>query len=147
MEWDRLIRADLSSGFYVGVAAARYMIGRGRGKIITTCSVQSAAARPSIGPYVAAKSGLAGLTRAMCAEWGRYGIQANGIGPGYIATDMTDALTGDEAFASWLAERVPAGRWGRPEDLVGAAVFLASPASDFVNGQVLYVDGGLLAVV
>jgi gluconate 5-dehydrogenase len=105
----------------------------------------SEAARPTTGNYSAAKGGLKLLTKAMAVEWGRHGIQANGIGPGYILTDLTKRLAEEPEFDAWVKGRTPAGRWGTPDDLVGAAVFLSSPASDFVNGHVLYVDGGFLA--
>jgi gluconate 5-dehydrogenase len=109
--------------------------------------VTSELARETTAPYAAAKGGLKMLTRAMCAEWARHGIQANAIAPGYFDTDLTQALTADVAFDAWLRARVPAGRWGVPADLGGAVVFFASSASDYVNGQILYVDGGLTAVV
>ena len=123
------------------------MIERGRGKIVNTCSATSEMGRETIGPYTASKGGLRQLTRAMCADWARLGIQANGIGPGYFRTEMNRDLQESEEFVTWLERRVPARRWGDPDELAGAVVFLASPASDYVNGQILYVDGGLLAVV
>jgi gluconate 5-dehydrogenase len=145
--WRRLIEVNLSSAFIVGQAVARRMIERGQGKIINVCSLQSEVARPGIAPYAAAKGGLKMLTRGMCADWARHGIQVNGIGPGYFATELTRPLREDPGFDQWLRSRTPAGRWGDPEELAGAAIFLAAPASDFVNGQVLYVDGGILAVI
>jgi gluconate 5-dehydrogenase len=123
------------------------MIARGRGKIVNTCSVTSEVGRETIGPYTASKGALKMLTRAMCADWARHGIQANGLGPGYFRTELNAALQEDPEFDAWLRARVPAGRWGDPSELGGAVVFLASAASDFVNGQILYVDGGLLAVL
>ena len=123
------------------------MIERGRGKIVNTCSVTSEVGRESIGPYTASKGALKMLTRAMCADWGRHGIQANGIGPGYFRTEINTVLQEDPEFDAWVRRRVPAGRWGEPSELGGAVVFLASAASDFVNGQILYVDGGLLATM
>jgi gluconate 5-dehydrogenase len=105
----------------------------------------SEASRPGVGPYAASKGGLKLLTRAMAAEWGRHNIQVNAIGPGYFRTEMTEHLFRDRKFSRWVAERTPAGRWGRPGELVGTAVFLSSRASDFVNGQIIYVDGGLLS--
>jgi gluconate 5-dehydrogenase len=126
---------------------APQMIERGSGKIVNTCSVTSEVGRETIGPYTASKGGLRQLTRAMCADWGRHGIQANGIGPGYFRTEMNRDLQESPAFVEWLEQRVPAGRWGRVEELGGAVVFLASAASDYVNGQILYVDGGMLAVL
>lgn len=146
-DWEAVLRTDLTSAFVVGRAVARGMVERGRGKIINICSVQTELARPSIAPYTAAKGGLRNLTRAMTAEWARHGVQVNGIAPGYFATELTSALVADPEFSSWVAQRTPAGHWGRVEDLVGPAVFLASEASNFVNGQVLFVDGGMTAVV
>jgi gluconate 5-dehydrogenase len=145
--WRRLLDTNLTSAFVVGRAAARGMVERGRGKIVNVCSLQSELARPGIAPYAAAKGGLKLLTQGMCAEWGPAGVQVNGIGPGYFATELTRPLTNDAAFDAWLRGRTPAGRWGRPEELVGALLYLASPASDYVCGQVLYVDGGLSAVI
>ena len=142
-----LLDVNLTSAFIVAKAVAPRMIERGRGKIVNVCSVTGELARETIAPYSAAKGALKLLTRSMCAEWARHGIQANGIGPGYLRTDLTTALQADPAFDAWVRQRVPAGRWGEPEELGGAVVFLSSPASDFVNGQILYVDGGLLAVV
>ena len=146
-EWERVLAVNLTSAFVVARAVAPQMIERGAGKIVNTCSVTSEVARETIGPYSASKGALKLLTRAMCAEWARHGIQANGIGPGYFRTEMNTVLQEDPEFDAWLRRRVPAGRWGDPRELGGAVVFLASAASDFVNGQILYVDGGLLAVV
>ena len=145
--WHEVLAANLSSAFFVGRAVARHMIPRGRGKIVTTCSLMSEVGRPGTGPYTATKGGLKMLTRAMSADWARFGIQANGIGPGYFATELTKALVDDEQFSAWVRSRTPAGRWGDTEELVGAAVFLASDASSFVNGQNIYVDGGVLSVL
>jgi gluconate 5-dehydrogenase len=146
-EWQRIIDVNLTSAFLVARAVAPQMIERGRGKIVNTCSVTSEVGRETIGPYTASKGALKMLTRAVCADWARHGIQANGIGPGYFATEMNTVLQEDPKFDAWLRARVPAGRWGDPSELGGAVVFLASAASDFVNGQILYVDGGMLAVV
>lgn len=146
-EWRELMSTNVDSVFYVGQAVARHMIRRGRGKIINVASVQSELARPTIAPYAASKGAVRNLTKGMCADWAGLGLQVNAIGPGYFATPLNRDLHEDAAFDAWLRRRTPAGRWGRLEDLHGAAVFLASSASDFVNGQVLYVDGGLLAVV
>ncbi len=146
-EWQQIIEVNLTSAFLVARAVAPQMIARGRGKIVNTCSVTSEVGRETIGPYTASKGALKMLTRAMCADWARHGIQANGIGPGYFRTELNTALQEDPEFDAWLRARVPAGRWGEPSELGGAVVFLASAASDFVNGQILYVDGGLLAVV
>ena len=145
--WREVLDGNLTSAFYVGRAAARHMIPRGRGKIVTTCSVLSQAGRAGTGVYTATKGGLQMLTRAMCADWARFGIQANAIGPGYFATELNQALVDDERFDAWLRTRTPAGRWGEIEELVGVALFLASDASSYVNGQIIYVDGGLLAVL
>ena len=146
-QWQHVIDMNLTSAFLVARAVAPGMIDRGRGKIVNTCSVTSEVGRQTIGPYTASKGALKMLTRAMCADWARHGIQANGIGPGYFRTEMNTTLQEDAAFDAWLLARVPAGRWGDPAELEGAAVFLASAASDFVNGQIIYVDGGMLAVL
>ena len=146
-DWRRVVDTNLTSAFLVAREAARGMVSRGRGKIVNVASLQSELARPGIGPYAAAKGGVRMLTRAMCAEWGPAGVQANAIGPGYFATDLTRALVEDEAFGEWVRSRTPAGRWGRVEDLVGALLFLVSPASDYVCGQTIFVDGGITAVV
>ena len=143
--WDTLMRTNLDSVFNVGKAAARHMIGRGQGKIINICSVQTALARPGIAPYTASKGAVANLTKGMCTDWAKHGLQVNGLAPGYFETELTEALVRDEAFTAWLANRTPAGRWGKVDELVGAAVFLASPSSSFVNGHILYVDGGITA--
>ena len=145
--WRSVIDTDLTSAFLVGRTVARRMIQRGRGKIINVCSVQSELARPGIAAYTAAKGGLRNLTRAMAAEWSRAGLQVNGLAPGYILTELTRPLAADPEFDAWVRNRTPAHRWGRPEDLAGPAVWLASPASDFVTGQVIYVDGGMTSVV
>jgi gluconate 5-dehydrogenase len=142
-----MIDVNLTSAFLVARAVAPGMIERGRGKIVNVCSVMSELARPTVGAYAATKGALKMLTRSMCAEWAPHGIQANGIAPGYIRTELTKPLQDNAEFDAWLRARVPAGRWGEPAELGGAVVFLASPASDFVNGQVLVVDGGLSAVV
>ena len=146
-DWDAVMRTNVDGVFYVSQAVARHMIRRGRGKIINIGSVQSELARPTIAPYTASKGAVRNLTRGMCADWAPLGLQVNAIGPGYFATPLNKALRDDPAFDAWLRQRTPAGRWGKLEDLHGAAVFLASSASDFVNGQTLYVDGGMLAVV
>lgn len=146
-DWRRILEVNLTSAFIVARAVVKDMLARQAGKIINICSMQSELGRPGIAPYAASKGGLKMLTRAMAAEWGKYNIQVNGIGPGYFLTDMTRPLAADEKFDAWLRGRTPAGRWGRPEELTGPAVFLASDASSYVNGQILYVDGGMLACV
>ena len=146
-EWRTVLDTNLTSAYLVARAVAPGMIDRGTGKIVNVCSVMSELARETIAPYTAAKGGLKMLTRAMCSEWARHGIQANAIAPGYFDTDLTEQLRADAEFDVWLRARVPAGRWGVPDDLAGAVVFLSSTASDHVNGQILYVDGGLTAVV
>jgi gluconate 5-dehydrogenase len=145
--WRAVMAANLDSLFFVGQAVARKMLPRGRGKIVNTCSLTSEVARPTIAPYTAAKGAVKMLTRAMCVEWAPSGLQVNGIGPGYFKTELNRALIEDAAFDAWLRKRTPAGRWGEVEELQGVAVFLASDASAYVNGQVIYVDGGLLASV
>jgi len=146
-DWNDLLACNLSSVYYVGKAVARHMIPRGRGKIINIGSVQCELARPGIAPYTATKGAVRNLTRGMCADWARHGLQINAIGPGYFDTPLNKALVEDPVFDEWLRKRTPAQRWGRMEDLHGAAIFLASSASDFVNGQVLFVDGGIVAVI
>ncbi|WPH23254.1 SDR family oxidoreductase [Variovorax paradoxus] len=147
-EWDRVLRTNLTSAFLVGREAARRMIERkSGGKIINIGSLTSEAARATVAPYTAAKGGIKMLTRAMTAEWAEHDIQANAIGPGYMATEMNTALIQNPAFDGWVKSRTPARRWGRPDELAGTAIYLASSASDYVNGQILYVDGGMLAVL
>jgi gluconate 5-dehydrogenase len=145
--WREVIDTNLSSVFRVGREVARGMVPRRRGKIINICSLQSELGRYSIAPYAASKGGVRMLTRNMCAEWAQHNIQVNGIGPGYFKTELTRALVDDETFSDWLCARTPANRWGDVSELKGAAIYLASQASDYVNGQILYVDGGLSAVV
>jgi gluconate 5-dehydrogenase len=123
------------------------MIARGRGKIINICSIMSDVSRPTIGNYAAAKGGLKMLTRAMAVEWAKHGVQSNAIAPGYFVTELNKPLVENVEFNKWICGRTPAGRWGQPEELSGAAVFLASRASDFINGQILAVDGGILAAL
>ena len=143
--FERLLQTNIASVFHVGQAVARHMIRRGRGKIINISSVQSALARPSIAPYTATKGAVTNLTKGMAADWARHGLQCNGIAPGYFATELNAALTQDPEFSAWLEKRTPAGRWGRVEELIGTAIFLASDASSFVNGQMIFVDGGITA--
>ena len=141
--WEQLLKTNISSVFYVGQAVARYMIARGCGKIVNIASVQSELARPGIAPYTATKGAVKNLTRGMSTDWAKYGLQVNAIAPGYFRTPLNQALVDNPEFSSWLETRTPAGRWGDVEELVGAAVFLSSNASSFVNGHTLYVDGGI----
>jgi len=145
--WQELLETNLTSAFLVARVVAPGMIARKSGKIINICSLMSDLARPTTGGYAAAKGGLKMLTRAMAAEWAKHNLQINGLGPGYFATELTRPLVEDTAFNQWICNRTPAARWGQPEELVGAAVFLASAASNFINGQILYVDGGLSAAI
>lgn len=145
--WEEVLRTNLTSALLVSRAVAPGMIRQGGGKIICTLSLMSELGRRTTGPYTASKGGLKMLVKAMCAEWAEHNLQINGIGPGYVATEMTAPLVQDEQFSGWVRGRTPAGRWGQPSELAGAAVFLASRASDFVNGQVIYVDGGMSAVL
>lgn len=146
-QWRAVVDTNLTSAFLMSQAVASGMLARGSGKIINIGSIQSQLARPSITPYSASKGGIVMLTKGLCADLAGYDIQCNALAPGYFATELTRALVEDEEFSSWVRNRTPAGRWGRAEDLVGACVFLASDASRFVNGQVLFVDGGMSAVV
>jgi len=131
--------------FHVGQACARHMIGRGAGKIVNIASVQTALARPGIAPYTPTKGAVANLTKGMATDWARYGLQCHAIAPGYFDTPLNAALVDDPEFGAWLEKRTPAGRWGKVDELVGAAVFLSSDASSFVNGHTLFVDGGITA--
>ena len=142
-KWQLLLQTNVTGVFNVGKAVARRMIPRGKGKIINVASVQSELARPGIAPYTATKGAVKNLTRGMCTDWAKHGLQVNAIAPGYFRTELTQALVDDPEFSAWLAKRTPAGRWGDVQELIGAAVFLASDASSFVNGHVLYVDGGI----
>jgi gluconate 5-dehydrogenase len=136
-----LMRVNVESAFLTGQAVG------GRGKIINICSVQSELGRPGIAPYTATKGAVKMLTKGMCADWAKYGIQVNAIGPGYFRTPLNQALVDNQEFSSWLEKRTPAGRWGEVGELVGAAIILASDASSFVNGHILYVDGGITSVL
>jgi gluconate 5-dehydrogenase len=147
-DWQRVLDTNLTAAFIVGRETAKRMIARGRGgKIINIASLVSEAARATVAPYTAAKGGIKMLTRSMAAEWAQFDIQANAIGPGYILTEMNTALIENPAFDAWVRSSNPAGRWGKPEELVGTAVYLASAASNYVNGQIIYVDGGWLSVL
>jgi gluconate 5-dehydrogenase len=146
-EWQKVMDVNLTSAFVVGREAAKRMIPRGRGKVINIGSLTSALARATVAPYTVAKGGIKMLTQAMAAEWAAAGIQANAIGPGYMITDMNQALIDNPTFDAWVKGRTPAKRWGKPDELVGTAIFLASDASNYVNGQIIYVDGGIMAVL
>ena len=147
-DWQRVLDTNLNAAFLVGREAARRMVARGRGgKIVNIGSLTSEAGRATVAPYTVAKGGIKMLSRAMAAEWARFDIQANSIGPGYILTDMNEALVNDPKFDAWVKASNPAQRWGKPEELVGAAIFLSSAASNYVNGQIIYVDGGWLSVL
>ncbi|MGO9743933.1 MAG: glucose 1-dehydrogenase [Roseiarcus sp.] len=143
--WRQLMRANVDSVFLVGQAVARKMIARKRGRIINIGSVQCELARPNIAPYTASKGAVKMLTKGMATDWGKNGLRVNAIAPGYFRTELNKALVEDEKFSAWLTARTPMGRWGDVEELVGAAIFLASHASSFVNGHILYVDGGITA--
>ena len=146
-DWHRIMKTNLDSAYYVGQSVARKMIPRGRGKIINICSVQSELGRPGIAPYMATKGAMKMLTKGMAIDWGPHGLQVNGLGPGYFKTELTQALVDDATFSAWLVGRTPSRRWGDVEDLGPAIVFLASEASRFVNGHILYVDGGITATL
>lgn len=143
--FERLLQTNIASVFHVGQAVARHMIARGTGRIINIASVQTALARPSIAPYTATKGAVGNLTKGMATDWARYGLTCNAIAPGYFDTPLNAALVADPAFSAWLEKRTPAGRWGKVEELQGACIFLASDAASFVNGHILYVDGGITA--
>jgi gluconate 5-dehydrogenase len=143
--FERLLQTNIASVFHVGQAVARHMIARGRGHIINIASVQTALARPGIAPYTATKGAVGNLTKGMATDWARHGLNCNAIAPGYFDTPLNAALVADPTFSAWLEKRTPAGRWGRVEELQGACVFLASDAASFVNGHILYVDGGITA--
>lgn len=143
--FSKLLATNVSSVFNVGQAVARHMIGRGQGKIVNIASVQTSLARPGIAPYTATKGAVGNLTKGMATDWAQYGLQCNALAPGYFDTPLNAALVADPEFSAWLEKRTPAGRWGKVEELVGACVFLSSAASEFVNGQTIYVDGGITA--
>jgi gluconate 5-dehydrogenase len=143
----RLLATNITGVFNVAQACARHMIPRGRGKIVNVASVNALLARATIAPYTATKGAVANLTKGMATDWARHGLNCNAIAPGYMRTPLNEALSSDPAFNEWLERRTPAGRWGDPAELVGACVFLASDAASFVNGQVIYVDGGLTAAL
>jgi gluconate 5-dehydrogenase len=146
-DWQRVIDTNLTAAFVIGRESGKRMIRRGHGKIINIGSLTSELARATVGPYTVAKGGIKMLTKAMAAEWGEHGIQANAIGPGYMITDMNEALISNPQFDAWVKSRTPQRRWGKPEELIGTAVYLASDASNYVNGQIIYVDGGMISVL
>ena len=146
-DWHTLMRTNLDSVYFVGKTVAKKMIPRGQGKIINICSVQSELGRPGIAPYTASKGAVKMLTKGMAIDWGQFGVQVNGLGPGYFKTELNQKLVDDPQFSAWLVGRTPSRRWGDVDDLGGAAVFLASDASRFVNGHILYVDGGVTATL
>lgn len=152
-QWDQVINVDLTGPFLCSKAVLPRMIEKKSGKIINACSMMSELGRETVSAYAAAKGGLKMLTKNICSEYGQYNIQCNAIGPGYIATPQTAALREKQAdgsmapFDRFIRSKTPAQRWGETEDLQGLAVFLASPASDFINGQVVYIDGGILAYI
>jgi gluconate 5-dehydrogenase len=146
-QWERILATNVNGVFHCARAVLPGMKARRRGKIINICSVMSELGRPNIVPYTASKGAVRQFTRGLASEVGRFNVQVNGIAPGYFATEMNTALINDAEFNAWVCRRTPAGRWGDPDELVGAAIFLASPASDYVNGHILYVDGGLTSSV
>lgn len=146
-DWQAVLRTNIDSVFAVGQAVARHMVARGRGRIINTCSVQSELGRPGLSAYMASKGALKMLTKGMAIDLGPHGINVNGLAPGYFKTELTAPLVADATFSQWLTNRTPSRRWGDVEDLAGAVVFLACDASRFVNGHLLYVDGGVTATL
>ena len=146
-DWNNILNTNLTGAFIVTRETVKGMIQRRSGKIINICSLMSELARPSIAPYATAKGGLKMLTRAMATEWAKHNIQVNAIGPGYFKTDMTKALYENPEFDKWLCKRTPANRWGNPEELVGTLIYLSSDASSFINGQLIFVDGGITACI
>lgn len=147
-DFRKVIDIDLVGPFIMSQLVAKQMIERKEGKIINICSMMSELGRTNVSAYAAAKGGLKMLTRNLATEWAKYNVQVNGIGPGYFATSQTEPIRVDgHPFNEFIISRTPAARWGNPEDLAGATVFLASKASDFVNGQIIYVDGGILATI
>ncbi len=146
-KFHQVMDTNLTSAFLVSRAVVRGMIARKSGKIINICSILSTFARQSVAPYSASKAAIANLTRGMAVDWARHGVNVNGIAPGYIATELNEALLQNVEFSAWVEKRTPMGRWGDPAELGGAAVFLCSDASTFVNGHILYVDGGFTATV
>ena len=146
-DWQRVIDTNLTSAFMIGREAAKRMVKRGHGKIVNIGSLTSELARATVAPYTVAKGGIKMLTKAMAAEWGEHGLQANAIGPGYMLTDMNAALTSNPEFDAWVKARTPSRRWGRPHELIRTAIYLCSDASNYVNGQIIYADGGMISVL
>lgn len=146
-DWQRVIDINLTSAFVIGREAAKRMAARGYGKVINIGSLTSELARATVAPYTVAKGGIKMLTKAMAAEWGEKGIQSNAIGPGYMVTDMNEALINNPDFDGWVKARTPMRRWGLPEELAGTAIYLASDASKYVSGQIIYADGGMISVL
>lgn len=146
-DWEKVIGINLTGPYLMAKAVVQSMIKRKSGKIINIGSVQNELGRPTIAPYAATKGGLKMLTKGMATDWAKYNIQVNGIGPGYFKTDMTKPLYENPEFDAWLKDRTPSHRWGDPKELIGALLFLASEASSYINGHMIYVDGGLLASV
>ena len=146
-DWIEVLNTNLTGVFLTTQQVVKGMISRKRGKIVNICSLMSEVSRPTTGAYTASKGGVKMLTKSMALEWAQYNIQVNGIGPGYIITEMTKPLVADPQFNSWICGRTPAGRWGNPEELVGPLVFLVSDAANFVNGHIVYVDGGILTTL
>ncbi|RNI21957.1 gluconate 5-dehydrogenase [Rufibacter latericius] len=147
-DFRKVLDVDLTGPFIMSKTVGKYMVERRAGKIINICSMMSELGRDTVSAYAAAKGGLKMLTKNLATEWAKYNVQVNGIGPGYFATDQTAPIRVDgHPFNEFIIHRTPAGRWGNPEDLAGATIFLASKASDFVNGQIVYVDGGILATI
>ena len=146
-DFNRVMATNSHAVFYTAKAVGKHMVARGHGKIINIASVMTLVARQNVAAYVTSKAAVGGLTRALATEWAEQGLNINAIGPGYISTELTKPLFDDAEFSAWLMQTTPQRRWGQVDDLVGAAIFLASPASDFVNGQILYVDGGMTASV
>jgi gluconate 5-dehydrogenase len=145
--WEEITATNLDAVFFVTRAVGKSMVGRKRGSVINICSVMSEIGRPTVVPYAATKGAVKMMTKGLAAEWGKHGIRVNGIGPGYFATEMNTTLVNDATFSAWVAGRTPLGRWGDVDELVGAAIFLASDAASFVTGHVLMVDGGMTSVV
>lgn len=144
-DFELLMQTNIASVFHVGQACARHMIARGTGRIINIASIQTALARPTIAPYTMTKGAVANLTKGMATDWGPLGLRVNAIAPGYFDTPLNAALVADAEFSAWISRRTPAGRWGQLPELQGACIFLASASASYVNGQVLFVDGGMSA--